>query len=173
MPSRVRNFFGNVVDHILPGNNYNPNTGQYSNIPSGIVGAGLRIGAGLIGGPVVGAVTGRLMNRYLTNHQGPGSYGLTSGGPLDGSIPLSPYTGGMVNIGGPQVGPQGNGLDGTIPMQQPTFHMHDIGPPQIGGGGGPSQTTNGFTSAFRGGGEVYDPAEFIRSLRTKGGNATQ
>lgn len=37
-------------------------------------------------------------------------------------------------------------------------------------GGGPSQTTDGFSSAFRGGGEVYNPADYLAALKFKGGN---
>lgn len=38
MPTRARNFFGRVVDGVLPGNQYDRSTGQYSNIASGITG---------------------------------------------------------------------------------------------------------------------------------------
>lgn len=120
------------------------------------------------------SVLGRLFHHGQTPPSDP--YALSGGGNLPGGqMPFQPYTFGMNNIGPPQIGQStGNGLDGTIPMQPTDFHMRNIGPPQIGGGGGgPSQSTGGFTTAFRGGGEVYDPADYLRALRTKGGEATQ
>lgn len=65
MPSAARNFFGRVVDRLLPGQNYNSQTGAYTHIGAGIVGAGLRAGASFFGGPLGGIVAGRLINKYL------------------------------------------------------------------------------------------------------------
>lgn len=70
MPSGIRNFFGHIVDRVLPGNNYNSSTGQYSNIGSGLGGLALGVGAGLVGGPVLGGLARRGINNYLTSHQG-------------------------------------------------------------------------------------------------------
>lgn len=68
-PSRTRNFFGRVVDRILPGSNYNTSTGQYSNVGTGIAGLGARLAATAFAGPAVGALVGKGAG-YLIDHAG-------------------------------------------------------------------------------------------------------
>lgn len=69
MPSGARNFFGRVVDRILPGQNYDTNTGTYQNIGKGILGLGARLGATALAGPAVGALVGKGAG-YLIDHTG-------------------------------------------------------------------------------------------------------
>lgn len=68
-PSKTRNFFGRVVDRILPGSNYNASTGQYSNVGKGIAGLGARLAATAFAGPAVGALVGKGAG-YLIDHTG-------------------------------------------------------------------------------------------------------
>lgn len=68
-PSRTRNFFGRVVDRILPGTNYDRTTGQYSNVGKGIAGLGARLAATAFAGPAVGALVGKGAS-YLIDHTG-------------------------------------------------------------------------------------------------------
>lgn len=78
MPGRFGNFFGRLVDRVLPGYNYNPQTGQYSNIGFGLTGLGLRGVAGLFGGPAGSFLANKGLNWYANNH----GYGdPTMGGP--------------------------------------------------------------------------------------------
>lgn len=58
------------MDRILPGQNYNRDTGRYSNIGTGLGGLALRGAASFYGGPAAGAVAGRVINRFLSNRQG-------------------------------------------------------------------------------------------------------
>jgi hypothetical protein len=64
-PSGVRNFFGGVVDRILPGSNYNRSTGQYSNIGKGIAGRGASIIGSMLGGPAVGALINKGAGKWI------------------------------------------------------------------------------------------------------------
>lgn len=68
-PSGVRNFFGRVVDRVLPGSNYNTTTGQYSNVGTGLAGLGARLIATSLAGPAAGALVGRAAN-YLIDRNG-------------------------------------------------------------------------------------------------------
>ncbi|MCX2894346.1 hypothetical protein ORG27_12240 [Stenotrophomonas lactitubi] len=68
-PSGARNFFGRVVDRILPGTNYNRDTGQYSNIGKGIAGALAGLGASAFFGPAAGALVRRGAG-YVIDHTG-------------------------------------------------------------------------------------------------------
>lgn len=68
-PSRTRNFFGRVVDRILPGSNYNSSTGRYSNVGTGLAGLGARLAATAFAGPVAGALVGKGAS-YLIDHRG-------------------------------------------------------------------------------------------------------
>lgn len=68
-PSRARNFFGKVVDRILPGTNYNTQTGQYSNIGTGALGLAARLAATSFAGPAVGALVGKGAS-YLIDRNG-------------------------------------------------------------------------------------------------------
>ncbi|MFL9582374.1 hypothetical protein [Stenotrophomonas sp. AB1(2024)] len=68
-PSKARNFFGRVVDRILPGSNYDSSTGTYSNIGKGALGLGARLAATAFAGPAVGALVGRGAG-YLIDHTG-------------------------------------------------------------------------------------------------------
>jgi hypothetical protein len=68
-PSGARNFFGRVVDRILPGTNYNRDTGQYSNIGKGIAGAIAGLGASAFFGPAAGALVRRGAG-YVIDHTG-------------------------------------------------------------------------------------------------------
>lgn len=68
-PSKTRNFFGRVVDRILPGSNYDASTGQYSNIGKGALGLGARLAATAFAGPAVGALVGKGAG-YLIDHTG-------------------------------------------------------------------------------------------------------
>lgn len=58
-PSTARNWFGRVVDRVLPGSNYNTTTGQYSNIGTGLAGLGARLIATAYGGPAAGALVNK------------------------------------------------------------------------------------------------------------------
>lgn len=64
-PSGVRNFFGRVVDRILPGSNYDASTGQYSNIGTGIAGAGAKIAASAFLGPLAGQAVGKVAGNLI------------------------------------------------------------------------------------------------------------
>lgn len=58
-PSKSRNFFGRVVDRILPGSNYDASSGRYSNVGVGLAGLGARLAATAFAGPAVGALVGK------------------------------------------------------------------------------------------------------------------
>lgn len=73
-PSRTRNFFGRVVDRILPGSNYDRSTGQYSNVGAGLAGLGARLAATAFAGPAVGALVGKGAG-YLIDHRNGGQVG--------------------------------------------------------------------------------------------------
>lgn len=68
-PTGVRNFFGRIVDRVLPGTNYNTTTGQYSNIGKGIAGAIAGLGASAFFGPAAGALVRRGAG-YVIDHTG-------------------------------------------------------------------------------------------------------
>lgn len=74
-PSKTRNFMGRLVDGLLPGSNYNRDTGQYSNIGKGIAGLAAKLGAGALGGPLAGAAAGRLAGRFIDGGFGGASQG--------------------------------------------------------------------------------------------------
>lgn len=66
MPSKARNFFGRLVDMVLPGQNYNPQTGQYSNVGSGLA----KLGMTALGGPGAGFLANKLFNNNTPNAYG-------------------------------------------------------------------------------------------------------
>lgn len=68
-PSGFRNFFGRFVQGVLPGDNYNRQTGQFSNIGTGLAGLGARLIATSLAGPAAGALVGRAAN-YLIDRNG-------------------------------------------------------------------------------------------------------
>lgn len=68
-PSGARNFFGRVVDRILPGSNYDSATGRYSNVGAGLAGLGARLAATAFAGPAVGALVGKGAG-YLIDRNG-------------------------------------------------------------------------------------------------------
>lgn len=68
-PSKTRNFFGRVVDRILPGSQYDRSTGQYSNVGAGLAGLGARLAATAFAGPAVGALVGKGAG-YLIDRNG-------------------------------------------------------------------------------------------------------
>ncbi len=107
-PSRTRNFFGAIVDRMLPGTNYNPQTGQYSNIGKGLLGAGAAGAAGLFGGPAASFAVRQGANRLIDN----GS--LFGGGQPGGVVPEA--IGGMPGM---QIGNLGFGA--PQPMQAPSL----------------------------------------------------
>lgn len=125
-PSGVRNFFGRAVDAFLPGSQYDPQTGQYSNMLSGLAGfIGNRIAPGL----------GTLGQRLWQNRGGWGG-GYTGG-------PNSP--GSMNNFGNQAFG-QWNSADIGAPglgqnpfaLPQGTYNRANpfsTGLPQRGGSG--------------------------------------
>jgi hypothetical protein len=122
-------------------------------------------------------VLGRLFHHGQTT-SGYDSSGINPGGiPFGGATDWTfnnSFNGGISNpfdtIG--NGGYLGGDLNNNAPFS-PGYHAPTGQPSHSGGmvGGGASQTTNGFTTAFRGGGDVYDPAQFIRDLRTRGGTA--
>ncbi|MCU1053259.1 hypothetical protein JAK47_01700 [Stenotrophomonas maltophilia] len=68
-PTGIRNFFGRVVDRVLPGSNYNTTTGQYSNVGTGLAGLGARLIATSLAGPAAGALVGKAAG-YLIDRNG-------------------------------------------------------------------------------------------------------
>lgn len=66
-PSKARNFFGRVVEGALPGKQYNAQTGQYSNVGSGIAGRAASLLAAMYGGPAAGAAVTQAANRIINN----------------------------------------------------------------------------------------------------------
>jgi hypothetical protein len=64
-PSGVRNFFGGLVDRIALGNNYNRQTGQFSNVGRGLAGRGLGVLATAVGGPLAGRVVNTGVGNYI------------------------------------------------------------------------------------------------------------
>lgn len=64
-PSRARNFFGGLVDRVLPGSQYNRQTGQYSNVGRGVFGRLASIGGSLYGGPAVGALVNNVAGQWV------------------------------------------------------------------------------------------------------------
>ncbi len=89
-PGAVRNFVGRLVQGALPGNNYDPTTGRFKNIMSGIGGAAAGIGASMFFGPVAGAAV-RKGADYLIDRAGN-----RIGDPQRESLPVN---GGSVNPG--------------------------------------------------------------------------
>lgn len=68
-PSGWRNFFGRLVQGALPGDNYDPSTGRFSNIGSGLAGLGARLVATSFAGPAAGALVGKAAG-YLIDRNG-------------------------------------------------------------------------------------------------------
>lgn len=68
-PSKTRNFFGRVVDRILPGTNYNSQTGQYSNVGAGLGGLAARLITTAYAGPAAGALVNKAAG-YLIDRNG-------------------------------------------------------------------------------------------------------
>ncbi len=102
-PSKSRNFFGRVVDRILPGSNYNPTTGQYSNVGKGIAGLGARLAATAFAGPAIGALVGKGAG-YLIDHTG-NQVGSVQPGGVSPYGPVSPgYTNAVAMPATPNLG---------------------------------------------------------------------
>lgn len=115
-PSGIRNFFGRIGDRLVPGNNYNPQTGQWTATPGqyagavgGVVGNLVMPGSGtLIRSAVNGATTGNGLFGFLHHQQGPVPAGPTS----PAVIPFSPtFT---------QSGPVGFDPNTTTPASTPS-----------------------------------------------------
>jgi hypothetical protein len=53
------------VDKIAIGDNYNPSTGQYSNVARGLLGRAGQVGATALGGPLAGQITKNLANNWV------------------------------------------------------------------------------------------------------------
>lgn len=116
-PSGSRNFFGRVVDRILPGNNYNAQTGQYSNIGRGVAGLGARLAASAFLGPAAGALVGQGANALINR--------------LDS------------RVGG--VSPEAIPLQGGMSYQpQPIAVSQGMAPSMSLGFGGPQQSWGGY-----------------------------
>ncbi len=106
-PSTARNFFGRVVDRILPGQQYNTQTGQYSNVGKGLAGLGARLAATAFAGPAVGALVGKGAGYLIDRSNGSvgdvqresvGPYGSVAPGQVGSPSPIS-----ISNLGlGPQ-----------------------------------------------------------------------
>lgn len=58
-PSFLARGFGRLVDTLAKGNNYNPQTGQYSNVGKGLLARAAQVGATAIGGPLLGQLVGQ------------------------------------------------------------------------------------------------------------------
>ena len=96
-PSKARNFFGRIVDRILPGTNYNTQTGQYSNVGAGLGGLAARLITTAYAGPAAGALVNKAAG-YLIDRNGNaigpvdreavGGAGGVSVGPIPGSVTL-------------------------------------------------------------------------------------
>lgn len=113
-PSRSRNFFGALVDRVLPGSNYNRATGQYSNIGSGLAGLGVSLGAGLLGGPGASMLARQGAEKLISGG------GLFGGGQPGGVQPEA-----IGGIPGVQAGNLGFGA--PQPMQAPSMGFQSAG----------------------------------------------
>lgn len=67
MPTRLQKLIGRGVDMIAKGNNYNPQTGQYSNVGRGLLARAGQVGATMLGGPLAGAAVGQAGNNWVNN----------------------------------------------------------------------------------------------------------
>ena len=103
-PSKARNFFGRVVEGALPGKQYNAQTGQYSNVGSGIAGRAASLLAAMYGGPAAGAAVTQAANRIINN-------GNLFGSSKPGGVVREPITG----MPGIQMGNLGFGTAGVTP----------------------------------------------------------
>ena len=174
-PSRARNFFGGLVDRVLPGSQYNSQTGQYSNVGRGILGRVASIGASLYGGPAAGAITNRLATNWV-DRGNPVNFG-AGNGPLGqmfsggsnqiGGVVRQPLTvpGLSLNLGLPSVGnvaPTYNGAANPQPYNA-WAPSSDWGAAQMAGTGdkppSPFSAEGAYnsTNAPSTGGTSYDP----------------
>lgn len=64
-PSRGQRALGWLVDKIAIGDNYNPSTGQYSNVGRGLLGRAAQVGSTALGGPLAGQVVKNLANNWV------------------------------------------------------------------------------------------------------------
>ncbi len=68
-----RNWFGQATgragERILSGsNNYDPRTGRWRNVEAGLIGTGARMLISAVGGPVIGALAGRGINKLVDRY---------------------------------------------------------------------------------------------------------
>lgn len=120
-PSRTRNFFGGIVDRLLPGAQYNSQTGQYSNVGRGLLGRAASIGASFYGGPGAGALVNNLAGQWIDGRGVFNGNGNGSGAPG----PVVPQ---IVGTQGGSLTAPNLGLGGA-PTMTPTYI------PQIGNNG--------------------------------------
>lgn len=106
-PSGVRNFFGRMVDGLLPGNQYNQQTGQFSNVWSGIGGRAASIAASMYGGPQAGMAVNRAAANWINNGN---PFAFRGGGNAWAQIPRGTFP---VDFGGVNVPNVGMGQYGT------------------------------------------------------------
>lgn len=167
-PSRARNFFGGVVDRLLPGSQYNSQTGQYSNVGRGVLGRLASIGGSLYGGPAVGALVNNVAGQWV---DGRGLFNNGAPATPDAVVrqPLSLY-GLSPNLGLPSIGavtpvynaPTGNGLSNPQPYNAWT-PSSGWGAAQLAGTGdkppSPFSAEGAYnsTNAPSAGGTSYDP----------------
>lgn len=134
-PSTTRNFFGRAIDRILPGSNYNPQTGQYSNIGKGVAGLGARMAATALLGPAAGVLVGKGAD-MLINH---------SDNRIGGVVPEGIPTTSNFNAGGQPIAINAGmaptmslGLGGSSPSwggyMQGAGSMNNFGNQQFGNG---------------------------------------
>lgn len=64
-PSRGQRALGWLVDKIAVGDNYNPQTGTYSNVGRGLLGRAGQVAATALGGPLAGQITKNLANNWV------------------------------------------------------------------------------------------------------------
>lgn len=67
MPTRLQNMIGRGIDMLAKGNNYNAQTGTYSNVGRGLLARAGQVGATVIGGPLAGAAVGQAGNNWVNN----------------------------------------------------------------------------------------------------------
>lgn len=143
-PSRFRNFVGRGVDRILSGSNYNPQTGQYSNIGGGILGTVGRVGAGigttfLTGNPMLG--------KFAANRVGRVADTLVDGGSVSDAAraAVTPNPNGFLGqmFSGGNAGP----LPPNMQQMRAPGYSPGMNVGNIGFGGFQTPSLNGYTGS--------------------------
>lgn len=143
---RVANFFGRIGDRIVPGNNWNPQTGTWTATPTQYLGG---VG-GIVGNAVVPGMGTLIRNGVHGATTGQGVFGFLQGGGTFQGNPVKPATFNHqftpnTNINNPgQYGVGGTSLVSVDPATGLPFTLPGLNPPQRFDPGPSVNPTNSF-----------------------------